>query len=142
MRRSLRASQGSRGPPARAGVRPLRERVGRAGEAAALAHLREQGFRLLDRDWRARAGQIDIIAEDGDTLVLVEVKARRGTAFGLPQEAVDARKQRKLRTLLETYRRATGRQSRPCRIDVVGLLLDADLAVVSCDHIRDAVQGE
>jgi len=82
------------------------------------------------------------VAEDGDTLVLVEVKARRGTSFGLPQEAVDARKQRKLRTLLELYRIQVHKRDQPCRIDVVGLLLDANLAVTSVEHIRDAVQGD
>ena len=89
-------------------------------------HLKEQGFRILARDWRSRIGQIDIVAEDGETLVLVEVKARRGVAFGLPEEAVDARK----------------RQKQPCRIDVLGLLLDDHLAVTRCEHIRDAVSDD
>jgi putative endonuclease len=83
-----------------------------------------------------------VVAEDGETLVLVEVKARRGTTFGLPEEAVDARKRRKLRTLLEMYRAQNHRQKQPCRIDVVGLLLDDNLAVARVEHIRDAVQGE
>jgi putative endonuclease len=116
--------------------------VGHAGEAAALAYLREQGFHILHRDWRSRIGQADILAEDGETLVLVEVKARRGTGFGLPEEAVDARKRRKLQALLETYRSATRRQKQPCRIDVLGLVLDDDLKVVRCEHIRDAVRDE
>jgi uncharacterized protein (TIGR00252 family) len=89
--------------------RPLKDRVGQAGESAALAWVRDQGWTVLARDWRARTGQIDIVAEDGETLVLVEVKARRGTGFGLPEEAVDARKQQRLRTLMETYRLATKR---------------------------------
>lgn len=116
--------------------------MGQAGESAALRHLQEQGFRILARDWRSRLGQIDIVAEDGPTVVLVEVKARRGTTFGLPQEAVDARKQRKLRSLLEVYRTQTHRREQPCRIDVVALLLDEQLKVSRVEHIRDAVQGE
>ncbi|HEX6538101.1 MAG TPA: YraN family protein [Candidatus Dormibacteraeota bacterium] len=120
----------------------MRERVGHAGEAAAVRYLQDQGFRILARDWRSRLGQIDIVAEDGETLVLVEVKARRGTAFGLPQEAVDARKQKKLRTLLEVYRSQTHRREQPCRIDVVALLLDDKLAVSNIEQIKDAVQGE
>jgi putative endonuclease len=104
--------------------------------------LREQGYRLVAKDWRSRLGQIDIVAEDGDTLVLVEVKARRGTSFGLPEEAVDVRKRRKLRTLLEVYRAQTHRQKQPCRIDVVGLLLDDGLGVTRVEHIRDAVQED
>jgi putative endonuclease len=116
--------------------------VGHAGETAALNHLKEHGFRILARDWRSRIGQIDIVAEDGETLVIVEVKARRGVAFGLPEEAVDARKRHKLRMLVETYRSATKRQKQPCRIDVLALLLDDNLAVTRTEHIRDAVQGE
>lgn len=107
-----------------------------------MRYLQDQGFRILARDWRSRLGQIDIVAEDGETLVLVEVKARRGTAFGLPQEAVDARKQKKLRTLLEVYRSQTHRREQPCRIDVVALLLDDKLAVSNIEQIKDAVQGE
>ena len=120
----------------------MRERVGHAGERAALTFLTDLGYTILARDWRSRIGQIDIVAEDGDTVVLVEVKARRGVGFGLPEEAVDARKQRKLRMLLETYRSATKRRHQPCRIDVLGLLLDDTLAVTRCEHIKDAVQGE
>ncbi|MDQ6846200.1 MAG: YraN family protein [Candidatus Dormibacteraeota bacterium] len=120
----------------------MRERVGYAGENLALHHLKEQGFRILARDWRSRIGQIDIVAEDGETLVLVEVKARRGVGFGLPEEAVDARKRHKLRLLLETYRSATKRRKQPCRIDVLGLILDERLAVMRCEHIRNAVQGD
>ena len=96
---------------------------------------------LLARDWRCRLGQIDVVALDGETVVVVEVKARRGLAFGLPQEAVDARKQRKLRMLAEAYCAATGRRDRPVRIDVVALLLDSAMRVRSCEHIRDAVGG-
>lgn len=116
--------------------------MGRAGEAAAVKHLEQQGYRILARDWRSRVGQIDIVAEDGDALVLVEVKARRGTAFGTPQEAVDVRKQRKLRMLLEVYRSQHRRREQPCRIDVVALLLDDKLGVTQIEHIKDAVQGD
>lgn len=116
--------------------------MGAAGEAAALAHLRAQGLRILEVDWRCRLGQVDIVAEDAGTLVVVEVKARRGVGFGLPEEAVDARKRRKLRLLVEAYRQATGRTRQPCRIDVVGVLLDTSLRVRRCEHIRNAVGGE
>jgi len=116
--------------------------VGHAGEAAALAFLREQGMTILARDWRNKLGQIDVVAEDGDTLVLVEVKARRGTGFGLPEEAVDGRKRQKLRTLLEMYRAASKRREQPCRIDVLGLILDDKLQVTRTEHIKDAVQDE
>jgi putative endonuclease len=104
--------------------------------------VREKGMEVLARDWRCPLGQIDIVAEDGDCLVLIEVKARRGTGFGLPEEAVDARKRQKLRTLLEMYRAATKRQKQACRIDVLGLILDEKLQVTRTEHIENAVQDE
>jgi putative endonuclease len=115
--------------------------VGATGEAAALAHLETRGMRLVARNWRCRLGQLDLICEDHGVLVAVEVKARRGTGFGLPQEAVDRRKRAKLRALLEAYRLATGRSRQGCRIDVVAVRLDRELRVLGCEHIRDAVQG-
>ena len=96
---------------------------------------------VIARDWRCRLGQIDVVALDGETVVIVEVKARRGLAFGLPQEAVDARKRRKLRVLADAYLAATGRRGGAVRVDVVALLLDAQLRVTRCEHIRAAVEA-
>lgn len=98
-------------------------------------------MRVLARDWRCRLGQIDVVAEDSETLVVVEVKARRTAGFGLPQEAVDARKRRKLRALAEAYRLRTGRTTQPVRIDVVALLLDGACLVRRLDYIEGAVDG-
>ena len=98
-------------------------------------------MRVLAVDWRCRLGQIDLIAQDGETLVIVEVKTRRSLGFGLPQEAVDLRKQRKLRQLAEVYRQQAARGGDAVRIDVIGVLLNAQLGVVHCDHLRDAVQA-
>ncbi|HXA27215.1 MAG TPA: YraN family protein [Candidatus Angelobacter sp.] len=123
-------------------MRPLKDRVGHAGEAAALAFVRGKGMEVLARDWRSPLGQIDIVAEDGDTLVLIEVKARRGTGFGLPEEAVDGRKRQKLRTLMQLYQASSRRQKQPCRIDVLGLILDDKLQVTRTEHIENAVQDE
>jgi putative endonuclease len=120
----------------------VRARVGEAGEAAAVAHLRADGYAILERDWRCRLGQIDIVAEDGGTLVVVEVKARRGRGYGLPQEAVDHRKRRKLRALLDAYRTTTGRHHQPGRIDVVAVELDGRLQVLRCEHLPGAVGEE
>jgi putative endonuclease len=108
---------------------------------AAIAFLEGQGIRVLDRDWRCRLGQLDVVCDEAGTLVAVEVKARRGLSFGLPQEAVDRRKREKLRRLLDAYRISSGRTHQPCRIDVLALLLDSRLRPVRCEHIRDAVQG-
>ncbi len=60
----------------------------RYGEKVAAAHLVEAGWTLLDRNWRGTRGELDVVALDGDVLVAVEVKTRRGTGFGHPAQAV------------------------------------------------------
>lgn len=67
--------------------------LGRWGEEQADAYLRRRGLKILERNFRTPVGEIDIIARDGGWLVFAEVKTRRGTSFGLPQEAVGQRKQ-------------------------------------------------
>jgi len=137
---SRSGSRGTSDRPVAADL-PPRQQVGAAGEAIAAAHLEANGLRVIARGWRCRLGQLDIICEDAGVLVAVEVKARRGDGFGVPQEAVDARKRAKLRSLLEAYRLASGRRDQPCRIDVVAVRLDLDLRPLRCEHIRDAVGG-
>ena len=73
--------------------------VGRYGEKVAAAHLVEAGWTLLDRNWRGTRGELDVVALDGDVLVAVEVKTRRGTGFGHPAQAVTPAKLGRLRRL-------------------------------------------
>jgi|ERR1700682_2959111 len=101
-----------------------RAALGRAGEAAAEQWLCRAGMRLVERDVRLRNGQIDLVMLDGENLVMVEVKARRGGDYGLPQEAVTGRKLAKLRELAETYRLLHPRFGAGVRIDVVAVELD------------------
>lgn len=77
-----------------------RQELGRWGEDLAAAHLVATGCEVLDRNWRCRLGELDLVARDRDgTLVFCEVKARSGTRFGAPQEAVGPVKGRRLRAL-------------------------------------------
>ena len=96
-------------------------------------------MRPVARDVRLRNGQIDLVMLDGDDLVLVEVKARRGVGFGLPQEAVDARKLGRLRRLAETYRQLQPRLGRSLRVDVVAVELDAAGEPGRCHHLPDVL---
>ena len=112
-----------------------RAALGRAGEAAAEAYLVRRGMRLVERDVRLRNGQIDLVMLDGPCLVLVEVKARRGGDFGLPQEAVTSRKLTKLRELAQTYRLLHPRLGMGLRIDVVAVAMDRAGASRGCFHI-------
>jgi putative endonuclease len=114
-----------------------RSALGAYGEALAAQHLVERGMVLLDRNWRCELGEIDIVAREGDTLVVCEVKTRRGLNYGSPLEAVTYRK-------LATLRKLAGRwlqthQLRPAeiRIDVIAILFDHDTPP-SVDHVRGA----
>jgi putative endonuclease len=92
-------------------------------------------MRLVERDVRLRNGQIDLVMLDGTCLVVVEVKARRGRDFGLPQEAVNARKLTKLRELAQTYRLLHPRVGVGLRIDVVAVSMDRAGFSLDCVHI-------
>ena len=112
-----------------------RAALGTAGEAAAEAYLVRGGMRLVESDVHLRNGQIDLVMLDGTCLVVVEVKARRGGDFGLPQEAVTVRKLIKLRELAQTYRLLHPRLGVGLRIDVVAVAMDRAGASQACVHL-------
>ena len=95
--------------------------LGRLGEDLAAQHLRKAGYQILERNVRSRYGEIDLVAEDEQDLVFVEVKTRRGTAFGRPEEAVTPSKQRKLMEIATYYLDLHSCPDRPWRIDVVAV---------------------
>ena len=99
------------------------QRAGRAGEDYTAGWLRRQGYRILARNWRCRQGEVDIIAQTGDTVAFVEVKARRPGAMVSPLEAVDRRKQKKLVMAATAWLSATGSGLQP-RFDVAAVTLE------------------
>lgn len=111
--------------------------LGVSGEALAEDHLRGLGYEIVGRDIRTPLGQLDLVAMEGRTLVFVEVKTRAGHGFGLPQEAVDGRKIRKLRQLGLYYLKIRPHRG-PVRFDVVGLTV-SDRRLVRVDHIKNAI---
>jgi putative endonuclease len=113
--------------------------LGRAGEALAARHLEARGLRILERGFRTRDGEIDLVAADGGTVVFVEVKARSGTACGRPAEAVHARKQRRLVRAARIWLHRHGATESPCRFDVVEIL-SLPGGEASAHHITDAFQ--
>ena len=80
-----------------------RRATGVAGEDAVAAWYVARGYEIVDRNWRVREGEIDVIARDAGSVVFCEVKTRRGDAFGAPVEAVTARKQQRLRLLARLW---------------------------------------
>ena len=123
------------GPPA--GGRAAR---GRLGEDLAGRFLVARGYRILERRFRTRAGEIDIIARDGDTLVFVEVKTRHSLGCGTPAESVDRRKRARISRTALAYLARLGRADIPCRFDVVEVFLDP-AGGASARLVRDAFQA-
>ena len=109
--------------------------LGAYGEQVAAAHLVAAGMTVLERNWRCPLGEIDIVARDGDVLVVCEVKTRSSTALGPPLEAVTARKAERLRRLAAAW--ITDRRVHPAevRIDLVGVLRPARGAA-GVEHVR------
>lgn len=114
-------------------VRGARGALGRFGEDQAVRHLEEVGLGVLDRNWRCRWGEIDVVARDGGTLVFAEVKIRSGAGFGSAAESVTAAKVRRLRRLAACWLAAHPGEHGTVRFDVVAITRSrAGLAV---DHL-------
>jgi putative endonuclease len=113
----------------------VKDAVGAYGERVAADHLVAAGMVVLDRNWRCAAGEIDIVARDGDTLVFCEVKTRTGTGFGSPLEAVTPRKAARLRRLAAAWTREHGLHPPDIRIDLVGVLRPRRGAA-QVEHVR------
>ncbi len=96
--------------------------LGSYGERMAARYLREQGLEILALNWRCAAGEVDIVARDGDCLVVCEVKTRRSTSFGSPVEAVTFQKLARLRRLAGTWLAEHAEHYADVRVDVIGVL--------------------
>jgi putative endonuclease len=98
--------------------------LGKTGEEAAVRYLQAHGYRILERNFRCRFGEIDLIARDAGVLVFIEVKTRRSHTFGPPAMAVTSAKQRHLIKAAQLFLSRTGRQHEVCRFDVISVEVD------------------
>jgi len=100
-----------------------RRELGMRGEDAASAYLERIGMTIVDRNWRCPAGEVDIVAIDGDTLVLCEVKTRSTIAKGSPEEAVTPTKQKRIGRIARTYLSHAAVDPCSVRFDVISIML-------------------
>jgi putative endonuclease len=113
-----------------------RMKRGKSGEDLASRFLVKNGFTILARNYRFERAEIDIVAEEGEELVFVEVKTRRSTAYGAPEDAVTEEKQEQIRSAADGYLVQHDIDNRPCRFDVVAIELKKGAATIR--HLRDA----
>jgi putative endonuclease len=119
----------------------LRHQLGITGEQLAAEHLERLGYRILERNYRTRWGELDIVAFDGRTLIFCEVKSRRvGGRAGSPLEAVSPTKQAQVRKIAGRW--LVERRERPyaevLRFDAIGVSFDAGDRLVSLEHVEGA----
>lgn len=113
-----------------------RQAVGATGEALAAEYLAKNGYTVLERNFKARYGEIDIVARNGSTTIFVEVKTRISLAYGLPEESVTPRKLREVIQTAQYYMALHTNIPDALRIDVIAILLEPEtLAVRSFEHI-------
>ena len=116
----------------------FRKRLGREGEELAAGFLRKKGYKLVERNYRCKTGEVDLIVLDRKVVVFVEVKTRSDHRFGTPFEAVEARKQRKMIQAAQYFLHDKKLDQRDARFDVVGISWRGDQPVV--EHIENAFE--
>ena len=115
--------------------------MGFFGENLAASFLRKKGFKILERNFKARYGELDIIALEGDTLVFIEVKTRIGNHFGAPEEAITPWKLRELVKTAQFYSSLHPELPQRLRIDGVGIVLSPEThAMRSLSHTQNITQ--
>jgi len=118
----------------------LRHRLGKHGERLAAEHLERLGFEIVDRNYRTRWGELDIVAFDGTTIAFCEVKTRRLSRAGGPLEGLRGSQRQRLRKMAGTW--LIERTERPraelIRFDAIGVTIDATGKLVSLEHLEGA----
>ncbi len=112
-------------------------RLGKIGEDLASSYLSGHGYRIIERNFKARYGEIDIIALSGSILVFIEVKTRIGRQFGSPEEAVTPRKIREVVKTSEFYKVLHPELPESLRLDVIGIELNSDETLKYFNHIQN-----
>ncbi|CAM3232893.1 YraN family protein [Stackebrandtia soli] len=115
------------------------QRIGALGERLAADHLRRDVMRVLDRNWRCRAGELDIVAADASCVVFCEVKTRRSVRFGGPLSAVTTDKANRLKRLAKLWQRERRPRSGARRFDVVCVWLSRDERFAAIRHRKGAL---
>ena len=115
--------------------------AGRAGEAAAANILQSRGYEVIRTNFRVREGEIDLVTRHAGQLVFVEVKTRRSSSFGLPEESLSATKARRLIAAAQSYLEQAGESGADWRIDLLAIEMDRAGHVVRSNLIENAVSG-
>lgn len=112
--------------------------LGKKGEEAAVDLLKEQGYKIITKNYKTKLGEIDIVAYDRDTVCFVEVKTRRCDRFGFPQEAVSTSKQRQIAKCALMFLKEKNLLNKKARFDVISVMHSE--GVSKLDLVKDAFE--
>ena len=118
-----------------------RGRLGHWGETHARRFLESKGYTVSSTNYRCRWGEVDIVAQYGPEIVFVEVRTRRGAAFGAPEESVTAAKSRRLVATAQHYLESNGLEQSQWRVDLIGIHLDVSGKLLEVNHLENAVEA-
>jgi putative endonuclease len=113
----------------------LRKDLGRYGEDRAAIYLQDRGYEIIDRNWRSRSGEIDLIARDNDRLIFVEVKTRNGAGYGHPFEAITPSKVARMRRLVADWCSAKQLSGVKVRLDAISVLITGGRVFI--EHLKE-----
>lgn len=111
--------------------------IGRLGESIARDYLKKKGYIIIDQNYKNKYAEIDLITRDKDNLVFVEVKTRIGEQFGVPEDAINKDKTRRLVRNAQAYMAYNAKNYKSYRIDAVCIVLDENKQPVRIDHYEN-----
>ncbi len=113
-------------------------KIGHTGEKIAVKYLKKHGYKIIERNFKLKCGEIDIVAKQGECICFIEVKTRTSNSFAEPYEAVDYKKQKKLYRLAEIWLSMHKLHNALCRFDIVSVLLKENCVICEIKLIKDA----
>jgi putative endonuclease len=116
--------------------------IGLTGEHIAAQLLESKGYKIFERNWHAAGGELDLVAQDGDTIVVVEVKTRSGRGFGLPEDAMTQTKRRRLLHTAWTYLEQNNLLDAAWRVDVIAVEIGRGGAIERVEHYQNVVEDD
>jgi putative endonuclease len=117
-----------------------RQQLGRLGEELARRRLEALGYVVLATNYRAKSGEIDLVAEHEDTLVFIEVRTRRGGGYGLPEESLSPKKRSNMVDAAQQYLEANEAEDRQWRIDLVAVEMDPNGRLIRVDVLKNVIE--
>jgi putative endonuclease len=117
-----------------------RKELGARGEKLAARFLKRRGYKIIQRNYRCKLGEIDIIAQQDKTIVFVEVRTKQTERFGAPQYSITATKRRQISKVALSYIREKRLMGQSCRFDVMAVIFSPESRKPRIDHIQNAFE--